>query len=315
MATLTARLLTLGQTSTDTTSYSIQAPSIARLGMCPVNSTSVSDIQAIWQRFPKVNSIRLFSSTSFISWSSPLWGAIPTSVRKIAYSTKTRQPDQEIRDYWSAMPSRFRQQFNGEPLLDWIIDHEPEQQTSGDPTPAEYRLEYQQIGQLRLAHPDRQFWGFGPCHTEYRAYRDGEAWWNDYGVVGTYPGVTRLGWDIYDTGYEQEFPNGYRTPSHMFDGLFNYRARVNSAVTDGVVRTANVDEWGIARDADADPAWNEGDQAAAAMQAHWANWRQRPGSGSLNWFDRGGCYLGASPTDPAGRPLEYQAFSQMAAAL
>ena len=313
MGTLTARLLTLGSTVTDTANYTIGTPppaSTALLGMCPVSSTSVADLKAIWQRFPKVNTVRFFSGGTFVPWGSTLWAAIPTSIKRIAYSTKTRESNDAINSYWNSMPERFRG------IIEWIIDHEPEQDPGGsDPTVAEFKAEYQQIGQLRLAHPRKADWNFGPTFTEYRANLDGETWWNNYGIVGTYPGVNRVGYDIYDTGYEQEFPNSYRTPQHMFGGLFTYRARVNQTATDGVLRTANVDEWGIARDADADPIASQGDDAAAAMAAHWNYFKTQPGAGTLNWFDRGGCYLGASPTDPSGRPLEYQAFASMAAAL
>lgn len=312
MGTVTATLLTLGQSRAATSSYTVQAPQLARLGMCPVNSTSVSDLQAIFARFPKVNAVRFFSATTFVPWSSALWAAIPDTVRRIAYSTKTIQPTADINAYWNQLPARFRQP--GGPHIDWIWAHEPEQQSGGDPLPATYRAEYQRLGQIRLAHPTQQYWGLGPCFTEYRALRDGEAWWNDYGVVGCYPGVTRVGYDIYDTGYEQEFPNGYRTPAHMLSGLFSYRVRVNSLATDGVIRTANVDEWGIALDLDVD-SQQAGDDAAAAMVSHWNYFRQHPGAGSMCWFDRGGCFLGDSSTDPAGRPMEYQAFASLVSAL
>lgn len=309
MGTLTARLRTLQPEVTATDNYTIQVPPLfgPYLGFCPVNSTSVADIARIFQLYPKTNAIRFFSATTLVSWSSPLWAAIPDTVKRIAYSTKTIQPTADINAYWSAIPQRFKGK------IDWIWAHEPEQQTGGDPTPAVFRSEYQRLGQLRLVHPNKAHFGLGPCFTEYKAYHEQASWMADYGVVGAYPGVTRVGFDVYDTGYEQEYPNAYRPGHHMFSGLFAYCDTINQSAADGVLRTACVDEWGVARDDSVDPT--TGNIAAAALAEQWSWFRQQPRAGSINWFNRGGCYLGDNPNDPAGRPAEFQAFQQMVAAL
>lgn len=266
-----------------TVNYSGTAPAKAtvRLGMCPVNSTSLADLQAMFARFPDIAAVRLFSDSGFIPWNSPILAAIPAGVH-LVFSAKTRGLNWA--QHFTSMPARWLD------LVDGIYHHEPEQQDSGDPTPAQFKLEYERIGASLVGHPRAGRFRFGPCFTEFRARADGEAWFQNFGIVGTYPGVTRVGFDVYNTGYPQ-FTN-YRTPAHMWQIPLTYADRVGQGVS--------IDEWGLARKNDP-----TGSICAPVLRQHFEAFRAHPRARTITWFNRGGCYLGDGPNDPDGRNPEY----------
>lgn len=257
------------------------------LGMCPVNSTSLTDMQAVFSRFPQTGVVRFYSAGGFVPWESPILATIPEG-RHLVYSVKGAGLD------WATalttMPARWLDR------IDFIWQHEPEQQDSGDPTPAVFQSEWQRIGLIAAGHPRAGRFEIGPCFTEFAARRDGETWYQNYGVVGTYTGITRVGFDVYNSGYPQ-FVN-YRTPTHMWEVPFAYADQVNKPVS--------IDEWGLARKNDPD-----GTICAPVLREQFEAFAAHPRARTIAWFDRGGCYLGASPTDPAGRNPEYAVMADL----
>lgn len=257
------------------------------LGMCPTTSTSVAEMQAVFKRFPKTSVVRVFSDSGFTPWTSTILAAIPAGVH-LVFSCKAKGLN------WAKHFADMPERWNG--LVDGIWAHEPEQQSGGDPLPADYRAEYKRIGESLAEHPRAKDFMFGPCFTEFRARADGETWWNNFGVVGTFDGVTRLGMDVYNTGYPA-FAN-YRTPAHMWEIPFRYADRVGKPIS--------IDEWGVARKNDP-----TGTICAPVIKAQFEAFKAHPRARTITWFNRGGCYLGSSPTDPAGRNPEYAAMADL----
>lgn len=282
MTTFSGRLTLADGTEID---YTGDAPPQTRLGMCPVNSTSVTDIRAVFQRFPATKTLRFFSAGNFVPWDSPLFAAIPAGVH-LVYSVKGVGLNWQ--QAFTTLPTRW---FG---LIDFIWQHEPEQQDSGDPTPAVFQAEWRKIGQAAAAHPLNDKFRVGPCFTEFRARADGETWFNQFGVVGTYEGINRAGFDIYNTGYPQ-FTN-YRTPAHISEIPFAYADRTGLQVS--------VDELGLARKNDPN-----GTICAQSLPGIYERLQTR--CRTVTWFDRGACYLGDSPTDPAGRRPEYAVMADL----
>ncbi|MFF0822403.1 hypothetical protein ACFYUR_18735 [Micromonospora haikouensis] len=276
-----------GNTTVTATTITVEARSTL-LGWCPPDST-VTDIQRMAARYPQPRLMRLYSAPGkgIAPWSSGMLAEVPAQT-VLHYSFKdwsrTTSPAL-IRDWLSARPAARRG------VIDLVtLDHEPEQQDSGDPTPAEHRQEWKELLEALADHPRRREVWLVPVFTEYAATRSA-SWWTDFGQVATYPGVDAVGFDIYDTGYER-----YRTPAER-NGFALATAR-------RVGRPLVIPEWGIQRK----PALKSGTTydldgaiCAQAMRDNMAFLRALPDVPYVAWFYRGNCDLHATLAYPSGQ--------------
>ncbi|MFI2663273.1 glycosyl hydrolase [Micromonospora carbonacea] len=276
-----------GNTTVTATTVTVQDGSTL-LGWCPPDST-VTDIQRMATRYPQPRLMRLYSAPGkgIAPWSSGMLAQVPVDT-VLHYSFKdwsrTTSPAL-IRDWLSARPAARRG------VVDLLtLDHEPEQQDSGDPTPAEYRQEWLELLEALADHPRRREVWLVPVFTEYAARRN-NAWWQDFGQAAAFDGVDAVGFDIYDTGYER-----YRTPVERNDFALAQARRVG--------RPLVIPEWGIQRKptlksgAAYDP---DGAICAQAMRDNMAYLRAQPDVPDVAWFYRGNCHLDATLTYPDGR--------------
>lgn len=282
--TLTARVRdAAGHTVTATTAVTVQTPETL-LGWSPPNSTT-ADITAMLGKYPQPQLMRLYTAAGggIASWTAAPLSQVPADCT-LWYSFKdwdTTSP-QKIRDWLTARPAARK---GVRDIL--TIDHEPEQQDAGDPTPAAFRQEWQELAAALAGHPRRKELLLVPVFTEYNARRTA-TWWADFGIVCTYSGVDAVGFDIYDTGYEK-----YRSVVERNDFALSVARRAD------VRKPLMLAEWGIKRK----PALNsgaaydtDGTIAAQAMRDNVAYLRQQPDVPYVSWFYRGDCHLDASLT-------------------
>ncbi|WP_405094979.1 hypothetical protein [Micromonospora sp. NBC_01412] len=297
---LTARVAdAAGNTTTVSTAVRVEAPTA--LGWTPPES-SVAAIQAMLARYPRPRMVRLYSGpgVGLESWSGllaqvPVDCALHYSFKDWAAGTSAAA----VRDWLSARPASRRR------VVDLVtLDHEPEQQSGGDPAPAAFRQQWQELVGALAGHPRRREVWLVPVFTEYAARRQA-SWWADFGVVAGYPGVDAVGFDIYDTGYER-----YRTPVERNEFALAQARRAG--------RPLVVPEWGIRRKPtldDGTPYDPDGAVCAQAMRDNMAHLRAQPDVPYVEWFYRGDCDLHATLTYPSGRTYvrdaERAAFGQL----
>lgn len=275
--TLTGRVTDkAGHATTKTVTLTVNTPDPLILGYSPNNSTT-ADLTDILGRYPNPKLVRLYSGVGegIAAWTDPVISMVPNTA-VLWYSFKdwdaTTSP-QQIRDWLTAKPAA---RADTRTLL--TLDHEPEQQDAGDPTPAQFRQEWQELVAALANHPRRGELWLVPIFTEYNARRDA-AWWADFGVVASYTGVDAIGFDVYDTGYER-----YRTTTERNDFMLSQARRVE------VKKPLVIGEWGIKRK----PSLNSGADydltgslAAQAMRDQMTYLRQQPDVAYVSWFYRG----------------------------
>ncbi|WP_422744341.1 hypothetical protein ACN27B_08690 [Micromonospora sp. WMMD754] len=282
--TLTARVRdAAGHVTATTTSLTVGRPAL--LGWCPPDSTT-TDLTAMLGAFPNPKVVRLYTGIGggLASWSSGPLSMVPaTSV--CWYSFKdwvASSSPQKIRDWLSARPIARRG------VVDVVtLDHEPEQQDSGDPTPAQFRQEWAEFTAALAGHPRRSEVRLVPVFTEYYARRTA-SWWSDFGQVAALAGVNGVGFDIYDTGYST-----YRSVMERNEFALATARRAE------VRKPLLIAEWGIAR-----KTGDDGSGAAKAMRDNMAYLRSQPDVDLVSWFYRGGC-------DLTSRGPERQAFVEL----
>jgi hypothetical protein len=267
MTTFAGRLTLADGTPVD---YAGDAPPRLQVGWCPPNTNS-TDLQAQMGKFPGTKFMRLFSSGGLPSWTGSYLNLVPADVT-IQLSFKTWP--QDVSAWLTSRPANRRTPFY------LILDHEPEQQDGGDPTPAQYKQEWQELIAALRGHPRRGEVLLTPTYTEYAATKGSNAarWYPDFGVVSSYEGVDAVGFDIYNTGY-----NSYRTPEQMFAFALDHARSHELPLV--------VAEWGIERKGPDASGPNAGTQCAQLMrdQAHYL--AGQPEARGLAWFYRGGCNL------------------------
>lgn len=301
--TLTARVTdAAGHTVTGTRTLTVQSQATTLLGWCPPNTTT-ADTTAMLARYPQPQVMRLYTGAGggLASWTSGPLSQVPAGC-VMHYSFKdwtAASSPAAIRSWLSARPTSRRG------VVDVLtLDHEPEQQDSGDPTPAQFRQEWQELVAALADHPRRAEIGLVPVFTEYAARRSA-TWWADFGTVSALAGVDAVGMDIYDTGYER-----YRTVVERNDFALSQARRVGKPLI--------IAEWGIKRK----PTLNNGTVydpdgilAAQAMRDNMAHLRAQPDVPLVEWFYRGDCDLNATLTYPSGqtyvRTAERAAFTDL----
>lgn len=260
MATFTGTLRLADGTEVD---YSGEAPPRAGLsvGWCPPNST-VADPGPQLTKFPGTTFVRLFSSTGLPSWTSGILPMVGADVT-LHFSFKTWPAD--VSAWLSARPASRRRPFY------LTLDHEPEQQDGGDPTPAQFKQEWRDLIETLDEHPRRNEVLLTPVYTEYAATKGADAatWYADFGAVSSYEGVDAVGFDIYNTGYST-----YRTPAQMFGFALDHARSHDLPLV--------VAEWGIERKGS-----DNGTQCARVMRDQ-AAYAAAQGVRGLAWFYRGG---------------------------
>lgn len=283
--TLTVRVTdAAGHTTTATTTLTVGQETL--LGWCPPDST-VAEVQRMATRYPRPRVMRLYSGAGkgLASWSGLLAQVPANTVLHYSFKDWTAASPTAIRDWLSARPTSRRG------VVDVVtLDHEPEQQDSGDPTPAEFRREWKELVDALADHPRRREVWLVPVFTEYAARRQA-SWWTDFGVVAGYPGVDAVGFDIYDTGYER-----YRTPVERNDFALATARKVGKPLL--------IPEWGIQRKLTlkSGAAYDrDGTVCAQAMRDNMTYLRAQPDVPLAAWFHRGDCNLAATLTGPDGR--------------
>lgn len=249
--------------------YTGQAPSRLQVGWCPPN-TNNTDLTNQLGKFPDTKYIRLFSSTGLPGWASS-YLSIPPADATLHISFKSWP--QNVAAWLDGRPTNRRTPFY------LTLDHEPEQQDSGDPTPAQFQQEWRELIAALQGHPRRGEVLLTPVYTEYAATKGSNAsrWYPDFGVVSSYEGVDATSFDIYNTGYST-----YRSPEQMF-GFALAHARAHS-------KPLVVAEWGIERKGADASGSNAGTQCAQVMRDH-ATYAAAQGIRGLSWFYRGNCHL------------------------
>ncbi|NBE80315.1 glycoside hydrolase family 26 protein [Micromonospora rubida] len=256
---------------------SVRSPTL--LGWCPPDSTT-AQIRAMTGRYARPQVMRLYTGAGggIAPWSSGILTQVPAGC-PVHYSFK---------DWTSASPAAVREWLSARPagrrdVVDLVtLDHEPEQQTAGDPSPAEFRQQWQELVGALAGHPRRAEVWLVPVFTEYAARRQA-SWWDDFGQVAAMPGVDAVGFDIYDTGYER-----YRTPAERNDFALAAARRVGKPLV--------VAEWGIKRKPTlkgGKPYDPDGALCAQAMRDNVAHLRAQPDVPFVEWFHRGDCNLDA----------------------
>lgn len=247
---------------------------VTTLGWCPPTST-VTDLNYMLTNF-RGDTIRLYSSagSGLQSWTGALFSALPPS-SILAYSFKDWPVD--ISTWLFNRPSNWTTPFY------LCLDHEPEQQTGGDPTPAVYKQQWQELINALAGHPRRNEVRLCPIFTEYYARRN-STWESDFGVVCGYSGIDAVGFDIYDSGY-----SSYRSVTERNDFALSIARKYNKPLI--------IPEWGIERKS----SDTDGTQAAQAMINNINYLRQQPDVPYVQWF-----YVGGDNLDTRGP--EKQAF-------
>lgn len=240
--------------------------SALQVGWSPPNST-VTDLTAQLAKFPGTKFVTLYSGPGggLPSWTS---GILPLVPADATLSLSIKDWPVGVAAWLSARPT-------GLPPFYLTLDHEPEQQDSGDPTPAEFRQEWQELIAALAGHPRRAEVRLMPTFTEYAATEGGNAatWEANFGVVSGYAGVDAVGFDIYDTGYPS-----YRTPQQAYGFALSHAAKYGR---DLIIR-----ERGIAR-----KGTDDGTQVARNMRDQCAYLAANPRVRGWSWFYRGGQIL------------------------
>jgi hypothetical protein len=244
-------------------SYSAQAPAKLLVGWCPPDST-VAQLGPMLAKFPGTKLVRLYSKTTLPSWTS---GILPMVGADVTLHVSFKTWPVNVAGWLTSRPTNRRTPFY------LTLDHEPEQQDSGDPAPAEYRAEWRELTAALAGHPRRGEVMLTPVYTEYAATRGSRAasWYGDFGVVSGFDGVDTVGFDIYNNSTQ-----AYRTASNMF-GFALAHARQHG-------KPLVVAEWGIERIASDDT----GSLCAQRMREHATYFAAQPEARALAWFYRGG---------------------------
>lgn len=242
------------------------------VGWCPPNSTA-PDVTTMFAKFPETPVVRIFREPGdgLPAWNSALMNAIPPHVRVVLSVKETAAVLAAALDPWARLMPADRVP------IDVIAWHEPEQQTGGDPTPAAFQAGWRQLLTAADGKPWRPRVRFGPAFTEYAATKGDNAptWYTDFGIVGTYPGIDFVAFDIYRTGYST-----YRTPVQKFAFSLGYADQVDKDLI--------VAEWCTGQRTSNDPT---GEICARSMVDQATYLATQPRAQALLHFYRGGCNL------------------------
>ena len=276
--TLTGRVTDkAGNYATKTTTLTVNTPSVP-LGWCPVNSNP-TDLADMLARYPNPKLVRYYKDpgAGLPSWSEV--SQVPATT-PIWFSFKDWDPvtsPQKVRDFYAARPTARKNAGTVDRLT---IDHEPEQDPgAGDPLPADFQREWQELGAAVRGHARRSEIKLVPVFTEYYARRNATTWWTSYGIVASYADVDEIGFDVYDTGYPS-----YRTVTERNDFMLSQARRAE------VKKPLSIAEWGIKRKPSTSSGADydlTGSLAAQAMRDQMAYLRTQPDVGVVAWFYRG----------------------------
>lgn len=269
------------------------------LGWSPPNSTT-TDINNMLSMYPNPKLMRLYTAAGggLAPWSSGILTQVPSTSR-LWYSFKDWNSSTSPSALYNWLTNRPSSRSGQIDLV--TINHEPEQQTGGDPLPADFRRIWQEVIAAIANHPRRNEIMLVPVFTEYYAKRNA-SWWNDFGIVCTYAGIDAVGFDYYDTGY-----SSYRTAVERNEFPLSIGRRSD------VQKPIAFAEWGIARKPGID---STGSVAAQAMRDNMAYLRQQDDVPVVSWFYRGECVLDQPVTSDGvtfTRTTEQQAFRDLMA--
>jgi hypothetical protein len=222
-------------------------------------------------KFPGTKWITLFipPGGALPSWTTGMLSLIP---RDATLSISIKDWPSNVAGWLAARPVSWVTPFY------FTLDHEPEQQDSGDPTPTEFQAEWRELGESLRGHERRAEIRLTPTYTEYYAVRNETTWLRDFGVVSGYQDVDAVAFDIYDTGY-----SSYRTTEEAYAFMLRHARTVG--------KPCFVRERGIERKGADASGPNAGTVCAANMRAQAQYLADQPNVVGWSWFYRGGQIL------------------------
>lgn len=241
------------------------APRMA-VGWAPglrAGESAVMAIQRMLADYPVPSTVRIFigAGEGLPSWTSGVLAAIPDTVRLIIVSIKDWRVD--AAGWLSQMPEKFR----GRIVL--CLDHEPEQQDGGDPTPLQFRTEWAELVEALRGHARRSWILLAVVFTRYYWQRQPSAF-DQFFPVEVLDGIDAVGWDIYD-------PDGgliYETAESMLRTPLAIQARSGKPIL--------IAELGIDRDS----SDSTGEACVRSMRSMMAECG-RLGVLAVCWFHKG----------------------------
>lgn len=244
-----------------------------QVGWSPPNSNP-TDLNAMLAKYPNTKLVTLYMApgAGLPSWTSGLLAAVP---RDATLSLSVKDWPLNVAGWLAGRPASWTTPFL------FTLDHEPEQQDSGDPTPIEFQEEWQDLCESLAGHSRRSEILLTPCYTEYAATLNAEIapnWLRDFGCVSSFEGIDAVAFDIYDTGYA-----AYRSTQQAYAFAL---AHARSAGKPLLVR-----ERGISRKGADASGPSAGTACAQAMRDQCAYLNAQPDVLGWSWFYRGGQIL------------------------
>lgn len=259
------------------------------VGWCPglrAGEGAVDAIRRMLADYPTPSVVRLFfaAGKGLPAWDTGPLAEIPDEVDLIVISVKDWPVD--VAAWLSVMPEKFR----GRIVL--ILDHEPEQQDGGDPTPAEFKAEWAALVAALRDHPRRGDIRLALCFT--RAYwRTHPQAFDEFMPVDVLDGIDEIWWDVYD-------PLGGESPDSILSIPRQVRFRTG--------KPYGLAELGIGRRAD-DPT---GERCADDIDAVVVEARA-DGCVAVAWFHRDAERNYDLTDDQTPRPVEAQKLADLIA--
>lgn len=240
-------------------------PAKLRIGWsCPISS-----LPERLAKFPGTTYIRIFRKAGL---GPPAWADLDVIPKDVVVHVSVKDRGLPVAQWLAARPPTWTV-----PVV-FTLDHEPEQQDSGDPLPAEYREEWAELCNQLAGHSRRGEIILCPTFTRYAAELDPikkVAWFENFGQVVDLPGVDAIGMDVYDPG-----STAYQTSTEMYDWSCDF-AEAHGKDLYGA-------EWGRDREGSDVSGAQAGTVCAQKMRDDIAYLRTRPRVRAVAWFYTGG---------------------------
>lgn len=246
-------------------------------------SCPISNLASRLRQFPGTKYIRIFRQAG---QGLPTWAQLEPIPGDVTVHLSVKDRGLPIGDWLSSRPARWTA-----PLL-FTLDHEPEQQDGGDPTPAEYVDEWAELCDSLADHPRREQIVLTPTFTRYAAEvgSDRDAWYQDFGRVVELA-VDAVAFDVYNSG------STYQTSAQMFAWAVGFATQHGLPLY--------IAEWGRER-----KGGDDGTVCAQRMRDDVAYLRRQPQAFGIAWFYTGGDNLDTGANGGPRTP-ERQALAEL----
>lgn len=277
MGAVTARVTDSGgQVMSASATYAVG--SRLRIGWsCPLD-----ELASRYTMFPGTKFVRIFMGPGE---GLPPWSAFSMLANDVQLQVSVKERGLNWPAWIASRPARFTVDTIG------TIDHEPEQQDSGDPSPAEFWDEWRELC-AQAGGIDKLI--LAPTFTRYAAEKgaDRATWYQNFGRVVELDGIGAVGWDIYNYANDR-----YLTSAEMFDWCADFAEARNLDMF--------VSEWGRRR-----LSFDNGTQCAQRMHEDAAYARTRRIRG-MSWFYKGSDNLDTAGTGGTPRLPERNALAKL----